>query len=198
MTKIIAFAGKKQSGKTTCSDYVCNHYSTLHNYNKSAKVLNFADSLKQDICMNILGLSHKQCYGDDSDKNTITNIKWDNKYLTAREAMQFIGTDLFRKMNPNVWADATINKISKLKIDLAIIADCRFPNEVEAVKNAGGIVIKLTRNIYNETHSSETALDPDYYDQNNFDLIVTNHNLSIERQNQTIIAYLEQKGVFQL
>jgi hypothetical protein len=33
------------------------------------KIYNFADVLKQDICMNILGLEYDQCYGSDDEKN---------------------------------------------------------------------------------------------------------------------------------
>ena len=74
MTKIIAFAGRKQSGKTTCSEAVLKVSPPLN-----AKIYNFADPLKQDICMNIFGLSYKQCYGDDIDKNTSTGLVWEGK-----------------------------------------------------------------------------------------------------------------------
>ena len=65
--------------------------------------------------------------------------------MTAREVLQYVGTDVFRKMQHNVWADATVRLIEKENPTLALIADCRFPNEVEAIKNAGGIIIKLNR-----------------------------------------------------
>jgi hypothetical protein len=191
MTKIIAFAGRKQSGKTTCSEAVAKYYNGV------SKIYNFADPLKTDICINILGLTYDQCYGDDNAKNTLTNVVWDNQKLTAREVMQFVGTDLFRKMKEDVWAGATINKILKEQLPLAIIADCRFPNEVEAVKRAGGIVIKLQRNPYNSTHASEVALDEENYDQNNFDFIVPNHNMTIDDQIQAILYSLDKNKVLQ-
>jgi len=193
MTKIIAFAGRKQSGKTTCSEFVKSLYP-----NSNVKIYNFADPLKQDICINILGLTQEQCYGEDEAKNEVTSIVWEGKNLTAREVMQFIGTDIFRKMKTDVWASATINKIIHESPDVAIIADCRFPNEVEAIKNAGGIVIKLTRNPFNSDHLSEIALDPKYYNQNNFDIILTNHLLSLSHQNEVIYRFLKKKGLLQL
>lgn len=193
MTKIVAFAGRKQSGKTTCSQAVIKVAPPL-----SSKLYNFADPLKQDICMGILGMSYEQCYGDDIDKNTPTGLIWEGQNLTAREVMQFVGTDVFRKMKHDVWAGATINKIQTEQPDIAVIADCRFPNEVEAVKNAGGIVIKLTRNPYNSDHSSETALDPDNYDSSNFDLVLDNHDISIDEQIRLILLFLGKKGLFQL
>lgn len=197
MTKIIAFAGRKQSGKTTCSEFVAQEYIAKM-YGQKAKIYNFADPLKQDICINILGLSRDQCYGSDDHKNTLTECYWDNKRLSAREVMQFVGTNIFRQMKQNVWASATINKIRNDDPPIAIIADCRFPNEVEAIKNAGGLVIKLTRNPFNSDHESETALDPENYPIENFSLVVNNDSLSIKEQNEIIRNFLIKNGVLSL
>lgn len=213
MTKIIAFAGRKQSGKTTCAEFVARLFDETglqNQYHKNthrdglvvpyskAKVYNFADPLKKDICMNILGLTHDQCYGSDNKKNELVNCYWDNKQLTAREVMQFIGTNIFRAIQNNVWSDATINKITSEFYGLAIIADCRFPNEVDVVRNAGGIVIKLTRNPFNSQHESETALDPGKYCDSNFDLVLDNTQIGISEQNEVLNGFLKSKGIIQL
>jgi hypothetical protein len=112
--------------------------------------------------------------------------------------MQFVGTDIFRKMDKNVWANATINQIEKESPELAVIADCRFPNEVEAVKKAGGIVIKLTRNPFNSDHTSEVALDSSVYSSTNFDIVITNHLMDIDQQNYAVVKFLNKKGIFTL
>lgn len=193
MTKIIAFAGRKQSGKTTSAEFVTNLF---WKYGDS-KIYNFADPLKT-LCMDILGLGYNQCYGSDEDKNQLVNCYWDNKQLTAREVLQIVGTDMFRKMQNHVWSNATIKQILREQPSVAIIADCRFPNEVDAIKNVGGIVIKLTRNPHNSNHASERALDPDQYDQFNFDLIIENHDISITDQNKIIFDFLQFKGILPL
>jgi hypothetical protein len=195
MTKIIAFAGRKQSGKTTCSEFVAKYFNgSIESFN-SAKIYNFADPLKKDICINIFGMKYDQCYGSDDQKNELVDCYWEGKQLSAREVMQVVGTDIFRKMKQDVWAGATIIKIQKEKPDLAIIADCRFPNEVESIKRAGGIVIKLTRNPYNSNHTSETALDEINYPVSNFDLVVYNDNLKIHEQNEVVLQFLKNKTV---
>jgi len=198
MTKIIAFAGRKQSGKTTSAEMLIEYFNEILNISDEIKIYNFADCLKQDICIKLLNMSHEQCYGNDDNKNALTELEWDGKKLTARDAMQFIGTDIFRKLKQNIWADATIKKIQEEKPKLAIIADCRFPNEVEAVKNAGGIVIKLMLNPFNSDHDSETALDPKNYHQKNFDIVIFNNNLSISDKNYAILTFLKKKGFLQL
>jgi len=215
MTKIIAFAGRKQSGKTSCSWFIESLVFRDFQQFAKCKIYSFADPLKKDICINILGLTEQQCYGTDEDKNTLTTIAWKNMpgydaswsfakdydpsgFMTARQVMQFIGTDLFRKMKNDVWSSATIKKIQQENLDIAVIADCRFPNEVQAVKDAGGYVIKLTRNPYNSDHESEIALDEIYYSKNNFDLIIDNTNLNIDEQNSRVYAFLTEKGILSL
>lgn len=195
---IIAFAGRKQSGKTTSCEFVQKQANAVLKPPNSVKIYNFADPLKQDICMNILGLTKEQCYGTDDQKNELVDCYWNNKQLTAREVMQIVGTDVFRTMQTNVWSEATIRKIVLEKPSLALVADCRFPNEVEAIKSVGGLVIKLSRNPYNSDHASELALDENMYEQSNFDLVVDNQNLSIDQQNQTIYNFLINKGVLPL
>jgi hypothetical protein len=195
---IIAFAGRKQSGKTTCSEFVQTYANASIPPFNDSKIYNFADPLKNDICINILGLTYDQCYGTDDQKNQLVNCYWDDKQLTAREVMQMVGTDMFRAMQKNVWSDATIRKINKEKKQLAIIADCRFPNEVEAVHNAGGLVIKLTRNPHNSDHSSEIALDPDRFDPSIFDLVIDNSRMTIKEQNLLLLQFLQDKGILLL
>jgi hypothetical protein len=193
---IIAFAGRKQSGKTTCAEFIgqaINDYS-IKNYT----IYNFADPLKKDICINILGLTHDQCYGTDDQKNELVDCYWDSKQLTAREVMQMVGTDMFRKMQKNVWSEATIRRIEQDRSYLSLIADCRFPNEVDAVKKAGGFVIKLTRNPYNSDHSSETALDPENFDQTLFDITIDNQYMTIQQQNLILLEFLKHKGILSL
>lgn len=193
MTKIIAFAGRKQSGKTTSAEFVANLFWKYGD----AKIYNFADPLKT-LCIDILGLEYNQCYGSDEDKNQLVNCYWDNKQLTAREVLQIVGTDMFRKMQNHVWSNATIRQILREQPNVAIIADCRFPNEVDAIKNVGGIVIKLTRNPHHSDHASEIALDPNQYDQFNFDLIIENHDINITEQNKIIFDFLQFKGILPL
>ena len=188
---IIAFAGRKQSGKSTLCTQVVNFIYDLEQLEDTAVIYNFADPLK-NICMDILGLSFEQCHGTDDQKNELVNCYKDGNQMTARQVLQTVGTEFFRSIQNNVWADATIRRIQQDNPLVALIGDCRFPNEVEAIKKAGGTVIKLTRNLYNSDHSSETALDPENYDQSNFDLVVDNQNMTIEEQWKVVISYILQ------
>jgi hypothetical protein len=205
---ILAFAGRKQSGKSTSAEYVQSIVNS-HNLRLSNKIYSFADPLKQDICINILGLTYEQCYGSDEHKNTLTDIRWQDMpdynesfemsgYMSARQIMEHVGTNVFRKIKTNVWVDATINKIKKENLDLAIIADCRFPNEVESIKKAGGYVIRLDLDPFGSDSNSENALDKDKYDWNKFDLVIRNTGMTIDEKNNIVLRFLSDKGILSL
>jgi len=164
------------------NDYIIQ--KVLDKLNPLIKLYSFADILKKEICIKLLGLTYEQCYGSDEDKNTMTDVldPFVLKPMNARDVMQYVGTDLFRKMKPNVWVDATLNQIQEDKPKIAIITDCRFPNEVDSIKNKGGKIIRLTRDLYNSNHISEKILDQDNYDWSNFDYIIHNEEMSIYDQ----------------
>lgn len=181
------------------------------------KLYNFADSLK-DMCINLFGFTYEQAYGTDDQKNqTLSHIRWEDMprfqnmklmkkmpidakkswnwregEMTAREFMQFFGTDIMRKIHNDVWANACLNKILKQGSNLAIVADVRFPNEVEAIKKAGGKVLRLERDVHDDKHDSETALDVDNYDHSNFWHVLDNREMTIGETITEVRSLLEQ------
>ena len=56
MTKIIAFSGRKQSGKSTGADFIT---STIDKrlLDISYAIYSFADPLKKDICMDVKNMN---------------------------------------------------------------------------------------------------------------------------------------------
>lgn len=150
------------------------------------KVYSFADYLK-DICMNLFDFRYEQVYGTDDDKNTLVNINWKSMpyskkkgKMTSREFMQHFGTNIVRKFKDDAWVVNTIRRIVSEDSEVSIIADVRFPNEVNAIKNAGGVVVRLTRNIFGDDHKCESSLDQNNFDWSNFDLVIDNQDITIE------------------
>lgn len=152
------------------------------------KTYHFADYLKE-LAINLFGLDPKGVYGSDKQKNMKTHLRWElmpentnNKEgrMTNREFLEHFGTSIVRKIKPNAWVDATINKIVQEDSKLAIIPDVRFPNEVEAIKDNGGIVIRLERNVFNDAILCESALDRDNFDWSSFDAVIDNKNIGIQ------------------
>jgi hypothetical protein len=154
------------------------------------KVYHFADPLKE-MSVNLFGLNAKNIYGSDEDKNQATPFLWKDmpgvarrqkdlsKNMTHREFLEFFGTNIIRKIKNNAWSEFTIKRIISEKPEIAIIPDVRFPNEVESIKNNGGIVIRLTRDVFSSDSESEAALDKNAYNWDNFDTVIDNQNMSL-------------------
>jgi hypothetical protein len=107
--------------------------------------------------------------------------------MTPRLLLQLLGTECGRNIiHPNIWINALFSEYVKkenIKINSSvdeipvkfnypkwIITDCRFPNELQAVKDRGGITIRVNRKwkrdpiINTNNHPSETALDNAEFD----------------------------------
>lgn len=162
----------------------------VNELSQTVKIYSFADTLKNDICMNMLGLSYDQCYGSEEDKNSPTHIKWENMAgshkkkgdMASREIMEYVGTDIFRKLNENCHKDGALKKIKRESPRFALITDTRFANEVYGVKENNGIVIRLTRNPIDSSSKPEVALDKDNFDWSKFDHVIDNATCTIAEQ----------------
>jgi|TARA_Y100000385_G_scaffold251545_1_gene274393 hypothetical protein len=139
------------------------------------KIYHFADPLKS-MAVEFFDLTPQQVYGTDNDKNTKTPYSqngWRHK-MTAREFLQYFGTEVMRNIKDSIWVDYTMKRINKEQSSVAIIPDVRFPNEINAIKEAGGIVIRLTRDPFESDHDCEKALDAESFDWDKFDNIIDN------------------------
>jgi len=175
-------------------------------------IVHFADALKQ-ACHTIFGIPLKDMATEEG-KQKLTHILWPNNdgfncgwfphpgieyvsstqqppYMTVREVLQFVGTDLFREqMYANVWVES-IFRYPWEDRDIVIIADARFPNEVEFACQHG-LLIKIERdtNLKSDSHKSETALD----DYKGYDHIVQN-NSSLDDLRDALYTILQIHGL---
>lgn len=122
------------------------------------------------------------------------NKKLKSGFMSGRDIMQVLGTDLIRETFGNVWSGATIRNIYASGKSCAVITDNRFPNEAKDVLNEkNGFIIRLTRTPYGkrDVHPSESALDEfDWNDPKCF--LLDNTQLSIEEQNNQTIPILQK------
>jgi len=151
-SKIIGLTGYKQSGKSVASKYLQEKYGY--------KPHNFKDSLIKELKENFPDLLEEirgDTYGTvrpGFDVNTL----FQEKPPLIRKLMQNYATEVRRKENPDYWRNKWIERVSYVAPDNVVVDDVRFLNEAEAVKNLGGILIKIIRTAQEktDTHSSET------------------------------------------
>lgn len=162
---LIGISGKKQCGKDT----ICKMIRALDDrWEKHA----FADKLKQALAV-ILDVK-VEAFEDNIFKMSDSTIaKPEGGFYTYRELLQKFGTEVGRSISPNVWVDALFSNYS-LEDDFWIITDVRFPSEADAIREHGGILIRVNRNTgYIDNHPSETSLD----NYPSFDYIINNEDL---------------------
>ena len=113
----IALLGKMRSGKDTVGEYLCD----THNCKRFA----FGDEVKDVI-------------------NTYFPKAFENG--KPREHYQVIGQS-FRKLNPNIWIERTLEKINTVEqlnpnINI-VVTDVRQPNEATELRKRGFTIIKV-------------------------------------------------------
>ena len=149
---IIGLAGKKQSGKSSVATYLIETHGFVD--------YSWAFPIKEIIGKQIFGLTDEQMYGPESIKEK-TLKEWG---MSPRKILQLIGTDMFRRLiREDMWVYLGLKNITKLQAAgyNIVIPDCRFPNELKAVKDLGGEVGRVIRigQESEDAHESETALD---------------------------------------
>ena len=141
---IIGLVGLKGCGKDTAATYFITHYD---NWIKGS----FADSLK-DTCACVFGWDRELLEGSTQDSRAwreTTDTWWSEKLnkpgFTPRIALQLVGTELWRnQFYDGIWLLSFEKKLLTIKENV-IITDCRFPNEIDLIKQLGGIIVRVKR-----------------------------------------------------
>jgi hypothetical protein len=140
---IIGIAGFQGSGKDTIADYLQNIYGFKRD--------SFASTLK-DAVSSVFGWDRELLEGRTKESRAWreqVDAWWSERLnmpdLTPRYVLQVWGTEVARKsFHDDTWIASLENKLRKTNNDI-VISDVRFPNEIAAIKRAGGVVIRVTR-----------------------------------------------------
>jgi hypothetical protein len=77
--------------------------------------------------------------------------------LTPRWVLQYWGTEVCRRsFHDDIWIASLENKLRMSK-DNVVISDCRFPNEIQSIRDAGGKIVWVQRGNLPDWY--QTALD---------------------------------------
>ena len=140
---IIGVCGLIGAGKDTVADYLVN----IHQFRRES----FASTLK-DAVSAVFGWDrdllegrtrHSREWREQVDPWWAERLGMPN--LTPRWVLQYWGTEVVRKsFHDDTWIASLENKLRNSQ-DHVVVSDCRFPNEIAAIKRAGGIVVRVHR-----------------------------------------------------
>jgi hypothetical protein len=152
--RIIGISGKYGSGKSTFSSYFLTRHPQYSRHS-------FADCLRDVVCL--MTNTDVELSRTKEGKNTFLP-KWN---LTIGQLLQKIGTVGIRSVIEDAWVMALFERFDEHS--LWIIDDVRFPNEADAIRAAGGIILRFEGDpggVYKELcqtrdpfHPSEIAMD---------------------------------------
>ena len=192
---IVGLVGFIGAGKGTVADLLVER----HNFVKES----FANSVK-DSCAAVFGWDRAMLEGDTPESRAWREQPdkwWSEKFgkeFSPRLALQLMGTEAGRGVfHPDLWVHTVLRRCEQAPYNNYVIADVRFPNEINAIKDSGGVVIRVRRgddpewyalarecNVYNkldimrnaypEVHFSEWAWIGAHYD------IVMDNNCSLD------------------
>ena len=140
---IIGFVGFIGSGKDTAADYLVN----FHGFRRDS----FANTLKDAVAA-VFGWDRVLLEGRTKEAREWreqVDSWWaerlDMPSLTPRWILQQWGTEVCRNaFHDDIWIASLENKMRKTTDDI-VISDVRFPNEIRAIHNAGGRVVRVVR-----------------------------------------------------
>lgn len=154
---IIGFVGFIGCGKDTAADYLVN----FHGFRRDS----FANTLK-DAAAAVFGWDRVLLEGRTKEAREWreqVDTWWANRlsipHLTPRWILQYWGTEVCRHgFHDDIWIASLENRIRKTT-DNIVISDVRFANEIRAIHDAGGIVVRIKR-----------GPEPEWYD----DMVLVN------------------------
>jgi len=139
---IVGVCGFIGSGKDTIADYLVN----VHEFRRES----FANTLK-DACAAVFGWDRTMLEGRTKQSREWRDQvdEWWSRRLdmaiTPRWILQQWGTEVCRRgFHDDIWIASLENKLRHSRDDI-VISDCRFPNEIQAIRDQGGIVIRVVR-----------------------------------------------------
>lgn len=215
---IVSFSGRAHNGKTMLSDYLVNNEGFVR--------MSVAHALKR-ICANLLGFSsidemnkhkteEKEYVLKDVDIKFLADesgvpyqfikdelAKIDNTLTSVRHALQYIGTDIFRKYDPDWHVNQLKKDINASLNNKIVIDDVRFENEFKVMVDMKAIMFFIVRPVIQNVshHRSDEELNwrmfnkviindstPDYAIKQMKNLIETGFNNAFDEE---IIAYEE-------
>ena len=140
---IIGICGFIGSGKDTVADYLVN----FHEFRRES----FANTLKDAVAA-VFGWDRTLLEGRTKEAREWreqVDPWWAERLamptLTPRWVLQYWGTEVCRRaFHDDIWIASLENKLRNSK-DNVVISDCRFPNEIQSIRDAGGKIVWVQR-----------------------------------------------------
>lgn len=198
---IIGISGFAKTGKDTAAGYLVRDMGFTR--------VALADEIKR-AAQKWFGFSYYDLWGESENREKIVNG------VSVRKACQFIGTEVARTLDPNVWVNCISDVCARLMIGMPsnsglryeylpdrglfvkegwarppagiVISDIRYKNEIEAIRSWSGMLIRIKRNQTIEGDASQHKSETEMTEipDSEFDYVIENDK-TVDDLGQTIV-----------
>ena len=193
---VIGISGKIRSGKTRVAKTL---HKILTEEGKQVKVKSFAQPL-YEIVSKLYGVDIETIKKDKQKKKVVylhrRGKDEEFKKSNYRTLLQTIGNTARDYGDPEIWINALFGTSNeKINSDYLIIDDLSYPNEAQRIRDLGGLLIRIERDLHQPNkHIAENSLDT----WGDWDLIIDNNFDDKKKRNkgikQLLLTYKEENN----
>ncbi len=173
---LIGLVGKAGAGKDTFAEILADAYGFVR--------VAFADRLRETaLVVNpiVVPGDGTGLFPDKRLAEVVAEVGWDiakREIPEVRRFLQHLGQGLRNTVDPDIWVNLAMEEVDGLAPAPVVVTDVRYVNEVQAIRDRRGVVVRIVRDGAGldgaaATHNSETELDglaPDVLIENNGEL----------------------------
>ena len=169
---VVGFAG---SGKDTVADLLIEQGFIKDSF---AKTLKDTASALFDWPRDMLDGTTDESRKWREQVDPYWSIETGDPEFTPRKALQLLGTEAIREtFSQDFWVSTVVKRYIGNNRPNTVITDCRFPNEINAIRKQGGKIIHVARGNYPRWHSLVTKINQqtnDEYEMKEFRSMLAN------------------------
>jgi len=204
---IIGISGLAGSGKDTAADFLVHDFGFVK--------ISFADPMKRAVA-DWFGWDEERLWGPSEKRNAadprftrVDRVETEHgavettTQLSARRALQFLGTEVGRELYRDVWVEYAIRQAKRLlesdgwdyarakgvfrssrsRPGGVVIPDMRFRNEMDAIKATGGKLVRVVRpgaGLEGSAAAHRSEVEMGGIPDDDFDYVIENTTGSLE------------------
>lgn len=152
---LIGLSGKARAGKDTAAQVLVAEHGFTQ--------IGFADVIKA------MAYDIDPSIGGHPLRGLVDAMGWEEAKLVpgVRIFLQRMGASGRERLDKGVWVRAALRDVDNLMKDgtSVVISDVRYPNEAEAIRKRGGIIVRIDRpNVFIDNDVSETSMDDEIFE----------------------------------
>lgn len=164
MTPLVGVIGRKRSGKDSfAAPLVEDGWARISLADPLRDAALALDPLVGEVYLTDPETGSAHVHREARLSDVISVLGWEaakDRVPEVRRTLQRLGTEAIRALDEGFWTRIALARIAASEAPV-VVPDVRYPNEADAVRERGGLIVRVVRpeTEVEDAHPSETALD---------------------------------------